>query len=697
MTEGHDDSEVRRLEALGMRGGPVSAARLEVLLGDEDWRVRKQAAESASANLAAPGVLELLASGVLAPDDVGLRNACVEALARAPSDQSARVASALRGALERGPKTTLKFVAAALVGGGDGAVEPLTRLVRDDDVMTAACAVEALAALARRGTDGGAVTAALLETLGRGEPVLRLAALDGLAAIGACVETVTIAPLLADPIMRASALRLLARARAAAEPGGSEVVLALLLGVLPLTGCTVEASLALARRSDPALPPERRAFSEASARAALVTAMGALGAAAISELERAIAERPLPQSRDLARLALEAEELRLLPAIVALGAHAELDPPCLEAMLALGLRAVGPLLELARLWASDDVRGASYALEAASELCARSGDSGRFDASLVALARQLLAGGEEVGARAAASALARLGGPDDAWALAERAAAYGSAFEGVAAQAIEAIASRLPEQARRGIPARVGHRRLSSRGVGDAADLRAQLASDDPVTRAHGLDDAAIERSDQLELVAIALTDEDERVEIAALRALTRVRGPQLTESAVAAVSLATRSEMPTVRAEAIGTLSQLGAFDTRGQLQTLFSALEDPNPRVVIAALRALGTVVAADHRIVSTIERSLAHPDPEIVKEALLAFPREAVVPRALEALSHAHWSVRARAADVLARAAALTSEPDRRLIVERLAERRLGEPDTLVQQAISTALASVPEEGG
>ncbi|MFN7697802.1 MAG: HEAT repeat domain-containing protein, partial [Deltaproteobacteria bacterium] len=164
MTEGHDDSEVRRLEALGMRGGPVSAARLEVLLGDEDWRVRKQAAESASANLAAPGVLELLASGVLAPDDVGLRNACVEALARAPSDQSARVASALRGALERGPKTTLKFVAAALVGGGDGAVEPLTRLVRDDDVMTAACAVEALAALARRGTDGAAVTAALLET-----------------------------------------------------------------------------------------------------------------------------------------------------------------------------------------------------------------------------------------------------------------------------------------------------------------------------------------------------------------------------------------------------------------------------------------------------------------------------------------------------------------------------------------------------
>jgi hypothetical protein len=49
MTDEHDDVEARRLEALAMRHGTVVPARLAALLGDDDWRVRKQAAETASA------------------------------------------------------------------------------------------------------------------------------------------------------------------------------------------------------------------------------------------------------------------------------------------------------------------------------------------------------------------------------------------------------------------------------------------------------------------------------------------------------------------------------------------------------------------------------------------------------------------------------------------------------------------------
>ncbi|MBX7193610.1 MAG: hypothetical protein K1X94_16255, partial [Sandaracinaceae bacterium] len=192
------DVEARRLEALAMRGGAIDPARLSALLGDEDWRVRKQAAEVASEAIDREGVPELLVAGLLQPDDVGLRNASVEAFARAAASLAARIAAALREALARAPRTARKFVAAALVGAGEGAIEPLAALVRDDDVMTASCAVEALASVARRGVDSHAVAALLAEALTRTEPVLRLAALDGLIAIAADVEAAVLGPLLED-------------------------------------------------------------------------------------------------------------------------------------------------------------------------------------------------------------------------------------------------------------------------------------------------------------------------------------------------------------------------------------------------------------------------------------------------------------------------------------------------------------------
>jgi HEAT repeat protein len=694
MTEERDDVEERRLEALAMRSSGVVPARLAALLGDDDWRVRKQAAETASDLLSSDSVLELLATGVLAPDDVGLRNACVEAFARAPRADAPRVAAVLRDALARGPRTTRKFVAAALVGGGEGAIEPLAQLVRDDDVMTASCAVEALAALARRGVEGRTVAAVLIETLRRGEPVLRLAALDGLAAIGASVEATVLAPLLAEPITRPSALRLLARARGGSERGGPDEVTALLLGTLPHARSTVEAALALAERSDPERPPERRAFVAPASRALLISTSASLGPAAIAEFARALAERPLPEARALARLALEAEELRLLPAIVSLGARAELDPACREALVALGVRVVSPLLEIARETAADDVRGASWALEVATDLCALSDDGVRFQLELLSVARQLLAQGEEVGARAAAATLGRYGDPDDARALAARVGAYGTAFEATAAQAVEAIASRASIEARRAMPERVGRRSLSSSGMIALPDLRAQLASEDPDVRARGLDDVAIGGADELELAALALTDEDERVELAALRALTRVRGPELTDAAIAAVTIATTSELPTVRAEAIQTLSQLGAFGTHAHLERLVSALEDASPRVVIAALRALGSVRPDDPRLERALERAVAHVDAEVVKEALFALPEASVVAHAGAALHHEHWSVRARAVEVLARASALSGARERAEIRRLLEARRPEESDELVQRAIGGVLAG---EGG
>jgi HEAT repeat protein len=424
--------------------------------------------------------------------------------------------------------------------------------------------------------------------------------------------------------------------------------------------------------------------------------MKTLGDAAIGELGRAIAERPLSEARALVRLALEAEELRLLPAIVSLGARAELDPPCHEALVGLGMRVVGPLLDIAKTMSVEDPRGAAWALEVAADLCALVRDGARFQDELVAVARRLLAQGEEVGARAAASVLGRYGDPDDARMLASRVGAHGTTFETSAAQAVESIASRASIEARRAMPERVGRWSLSSSGL-LLPNLRAQLASEDPEVRAQGLEDVALGSADELELVALALTDEDERVVLAALHAFTRVRGAELTEAAIGAVTTAVRSELPTVRAEALQTLSQLGAFGSRTQLATLLSAIEDASPRVVIAALRALGSVQTDDARVEAALDAALAHADAEVVKEGLWVLPSASGPARAARALDHEHWSVRARAAEVLGRAAVLSLADERRQIRAVLAARLSRELDELVVRAISSALTDGAGEGG
>jgi hypothetical protein len=698
VSEPRDDIELRRLEALAMRGGTVVASRLGGLLADDDWRVRKQAAETASQRMTTPGVLEMLVDGLLQSDDVGLRNASVEAFARAPDELTLRVASTLEAALARSSRTARKFVAAALVGAGEGGVAPLAALVRDEDVMTASCAVEALASLVRRGVASGTVEPLLVETLARSEPVLRLAALDGLIAVGAEVEAAQLGPLLDDAITRPSALRLLARARSASSREGLDDVARLLLSTLAHPRSAVEAALALARRSDPELPPDRRSFVDARSRAALIAAFAALGDVALTEIAAAMSARPPAEARWLARLALDAEELRLLPAVVELGARAELDPACRDALLALGDRAVTPLIALVRARSIDDVRAASWALEAATDLAAlfavRSSRPGSIDDELRSLARGLLAQGEEVGARAAASTLARLGDASDAGALAARVGAYGSFYEAAAAAAVEAIAARASDETRALIPERIGRRTRSSQSLLPVTDLRTLLASDDPELRASALGGiTSLESPDELELVALCFADEDERVLVAAVRALSRSRGLERAASAIAAVRTVVRSEIASVRAEAILTLAHLAEPTNALVLGEIVEALGDASPSVVLAGLRASSG--RSGPALDQAFDAVLDHADAEVVKEALLALPavtdmqRARAVARAMGALDHEHWSVRARAAELLGRlraASPLHAED----IVAALSARRSTEGDELVLRAIDVALA-------
>lgn len=122
-----EDAEERRLalQSLSLKGGSAPSAeiieRLRAGLGDEDWRVRKEAVTS-SARLVELGdaLFELLIEGIVQRENVGLRNSSIEALARL----GRRSLEPLLGAMEKVPAQAQKFLVEALGELGELAAVP---------------------------------------------------------------------------------------------------------------------------------------------------------------------------------------------------------------------------------------------------------------------------------------------------------------------------------------------------------------------------------------------------------------------------------------------------------------------------------------------------------------------------------------------------------------------------------------------
>ena len=94
------DPEARRRAAQLLPGilGPEAVALLVRALGDEDWRVRKEAAAASTSVEPREAVLTGLFDALSDRDNVGLRNASIEALMRIGRDAVPRAVEALRTA-----------------------------------------------------------------------------------------------------------------------------------------------------------------------------------------------------------------------------------------------------------------------------------------------------------------------------------------------------------------------------------------------------------------------------------------------------------------------------------------------------------------------------------------------------------------------------------------------------------------------
>ena len=669
-----DEEEIRR-GAVARLAAPASpdqaGATLEFLvqaMGDASWRVRKEAAARAAAFGDPELAAAVLAAALSEPENVGRRNAVVEALVGLGPQAVPALVSALAARPEH-----RKLIADALGLIGDLRGGPaLAPLIDDEDPNVRVAAAEALGRIG-----GTAARQALQRALGRGELLLSQAALEGLNRLGATLPLKAIEPLLATPTLRAAALEALGRT-------GERAVLGVIGPALadPARSTRDAATRALAelyRRLD---VPGREA----------VAAEVASHADALPSLTTALLEATLGTQRDAALLlGLFKRPEAARPLVLAL-ADRDLRDAAMQALAMIGASAAETLALLAPDLESS-LRADAYAL------LPRLGPAASDPRVQAVLAEAL----DDESGEAAAAAANALGEVGDREALAPllRALAREEAVAHAAADALGRLGARHYDEVRVLVHSRGLHgadasylcRALGACGrADDAPFLRQALGADAAAVRRAGAEALA-----QLpptvevdEALTFALADESVDVRASAARAL----GAHRSQGAADALLRAALEGEPLVRAAAGRALGQVAT--THASARAALRVVADADdPAAAVPALEALALIDerADDARFVAALGAS----DGETVKAAARALglraasapePARAAALAALErALTDPRWDVRRQAALTLADYGALPL----------LYARRALEHDPLVLEAIESVLEGAGRGSG
>lgn len=667
-----DPEERRRAVARIAELAPSQrVAPLLSALGDEDWRVRKEAVGLSAELGPDPELLSALADVFGPGDNVGLRNAVVEALGAFGAAAVEVLAPRLASLDADGKKLSIEALGRS---GEPAALDALARLVTDPDPNVRVAALEAIGAVGAPRVDEA--RALLLGRLQAEHPLEILAALESLALLGAGLPFSAVEPWLDDPLLGRAALALAAQS---GDPKAAAPLVRFLLagsepaGVRALSDYVAASALArraaedeLARAGEPAREAvlawlRQRDVDLECARAALA-AVGALGIVAGAELALAwLSDARCYAEADRALFSLGAAAL---PALLqgARSAETETVAACLDLIGRLPPEAVGP----------NERRALTAALSSRSP--------------------------DVVGA--ALGALTRVG---DADCLAELVRLLDDpALVGLIEPAFGAISSRHPLRALTFVQFSASEGALAHA----AALVIAALAPRSGLTSLDGAELLAF-----LIRLLLSTSHAERRAALAALAELG-------SGEALDAVRFALADEEPAVRVEAVRTLGRLkGADDGAVGVPALLEVVaEAREPELLLAALRALGEsadsralgvlgplVRSSDARVaVAAVEAMSRHPDarrlsllfdalhhgePEVVKAAMLAIaaqPDPRVVVHLGACLDQPAWDVRRLAADLLGSA---PSEASASLLRARLAS----EQDPMVRDALIRALES------
>ncbi len=593
------DPEVRRRAAqqVAQVPAPESFELLVLILGDSDWRVRKEATLAAVQLEPRTAAVFALTNILGERENVSLRNAAVEALVAIGPDAVAGAIAALSRLDADGRKLAVEVLAQVPTPAG---VRALCAALGDPDENVCVAAAEGLGSAHWAGDDTRELaTAALQSLLASSGSYERLAALDALRKLGCIVPWSVLESLLSDPLLRRTVLA----AAAGSRSSGALAALA--------QGCEDDHA-SVAREAVLALG---RSMEDAWEEDALLAGIGSQLRAspkACARLRALAVEGDVP-TRCASLLALgvirDVHDAALLTDALGdndVAEHAE------AALQRFGLEAVDSLIAAGHS-RYPSLRGA--AISVLPHL-------GRTSESQLRTVRAALSDmAAEVVVPALAS-LAALGDPSDFPTLA-RHMQSGPAVAGGARRALVAIASRYPTESRAhlsGINPQGEHAEFAavliealaraSQGLPeDGPFLASVLAHDMPQARKAAIDAlAALGTEQAARIVSGGLTDEDVTVAHATIRALGLLRRGEELASLAAKTRERTRLAL---------ILRALGEADPERAFAAAQPHLRSHEPFLASAAIEVVGAIAGEARG--RALMNAIGHEDVEVVKLAL------------------------------------------------------------------------------
>ncbi len=672
------EPEARRVAVLQIAkvSGHEAAELLVRALGDEDWRVRKEAAAISPSLDRRDEIVAALVTALEETVNIGLRNAAVEALVAIGPD----TISATVEALPRLDADARKLAIEVLGGVADQrCIEALSRALGDEDVNVQVAAAEALGSAGLAGEEArNLATQSLVKSLSTRGAILKIAALESLARLEARLPWSVFRPHVTDPLLRRYAI---AAACGSPEPDAVRA-LALATGD-PSPTIAREAIVALGELVASA-PKETSLLGVARAALRQVP----VGRVNVRRAARNVDDAPA-RSSALALLGLTGDTSDIALLVDALGEEAAERADL--ALRIFGSDAVVPLLAAART-ARPSVRAAALELVASLD----SGPDGS------AILDALRAGVEDPSPEVVVSALDSLGSHGTADDLVRISSMVGDSEQRIAAAAANAVwglASRHVETARAllndaarsgGDPLALGCILLGAIASthklfdDDVRVLERALAHDRPEVRRAAIDALAQAGGEAAaDAVVFALADEDHEVQLAAVRALGRLGRAE---------PLVGVARIPELTG---GALRALGDADPARAVEAASPLVKHPDVAIACAAVEAMGRLGEAglpgnvDRACEDGLFSALDHPDPEVVKLALSlvgARPGERALARLGLCLDHASSDVRRVAAELLGHEGGPSAQALLRARYER-------ERDPTIRDAIAAAASPRP----
>lgn len=649
-----EDEEERRRAVIALFGHPLADARkaLFTAMGDESWRVRKEAVNLLLSMSPDAGTIEGLIALLRSADNAGLRNSAVEAFERLGS----MAVPTLLGHCLDADRDVRKFVIDILGNIGDrSAIPSLVGALRDSDANVCAAAAENLGKIG----DPGAVPP-LLEALVASDVWFRYSVLEALGRIAQPVPFAALAPLAVDNLLKRAVFECLGTV------GDAEAVPLLVDGLDEKVRATREAAaLALMRI-------RRRLTADGAAMAVDAVLAGRKGTSTVEGILASLETSDHAVKEALVGILGIIGDERAAGALLSGCRDERLKRHCLQAFRAIGEKGMFSLMDA---FSSADDEERTYIVHIFGETgftgCEQILGEG-MQSSHPLLRRVSATAAGAIGAAGLVGEIERL---------------LGDADPDVCEAAVRALARLAP--ADRDSVLRIALALSSSDETGtrrdsvvlftalrDADRLALLIKDESPLVRRSAVSAlAGLRLPECLGNLAMALVDEDPDVRIAAAGGLGEVG-----ETAVKPLVLSLNDEDPWVQCAALKSLGKLGGEKAIEAIERLLDASSGV---VLITALDTLSVMEGG--RSLPLVKRALDNSDEEVVKAAIDILSRDGtdwIAENREKLMAHPHWDVRGSFVRAMVRLLGQESIPYLQNALET-------EPDELVRGQIRDAL--------